>query len=734
MLEESMGRAKDGNAKGKPSTIPFKFHPRVFAALGADLVTSDVVAVIELVKNAYDAFATRVDVRFSTGKDGQPMLEIEDNGSGMSRKVIEDVWCLVATPFREDETKARRGRDARRVTGAKGLGRLSAARLGRQLEMLTKTGDGECWQVELAWADLSLAATLDDCAVQVRTGDAEELKEESGTRLRILGLNTDWREADAKTPEKKIDELEEGLSRLNPPFERVDNFQVFLTRPGRDSQPVEISRSDLLDNPIYRIEGRLSSEGRLSYRYEYRPLSGRGRKHNQELRWPTILDDLKRNPSRAERLSEKKPSCGPFAFEIRAWELDSDSVAQTVEHFGLRNRSAMRSEIRTFKGISLYRDGLLVLPKSENTRDWLGLDLRRVSKVGSRLSTSQIVGYVGISADSNPGILDTSDRERLARSPKVEEFEALLGYIVSLLENERDQDHAEAEPEATDLFRELSAESLVAATQELIQESASVSEVLPLVARFEKDLEKTRKKIERTFGHYSRLATIGLLAQQLVHEVGHNSSIIHEFLELAKEHFAAVGDATVELRRFLQLAESALASLQRLAERFRPLANRNFIRGRRTASLRETLETCLEARKQEIERRNVKVETRLRGPDTLQVDPGELYAVLINLIDNALYWLGRLPDGRDRLLRVDATLPAIKGRIQCSVHDSGLGVPKQYHDRIFWPGFTRRPNGFGMGLTVAGEIVAGHGGTLRILEDGTLGGASFAFDLPLATA
>src|SRR6266404_5670394 len=57
--------------------IPFRMHPRVFAALGADLVTNDVVAVIELVKNSYDAFATRVDVRFGVA-DGAPYLDVID--------------------------------------------------------------------------------------------------------------------------------------------------------------------------------------------------------------------------------------------------------------------------------------------------------------------------------------------------------------------------------------------------------------------------------------------------------------------------------------------------------------------------------------------------------------------------------------------------------------------------------------------------------------------------------
>ena len=84
------------------SKIPLKMHPRVFAALGADLVTNDIVAVIELVKNSYDAFASEVRVSFLRHEGSLfPYLEIKDNGLGMTKEVIDEVWCTVATPYKE---------------------------------------------------------------------------------------------------------------------------------------------------------------------------------------------------------------------------------------------------------------------------------------------------------------------------------------------------------------------------------------------------------------------------------------------------------------------------------------------------------------------------------------------------------------------------------------------------------------------------------------------------------
>lgn len=134
-----MARKQDKDKeKNGYEQIPFRMHPRVFAALGADLVTNDVVAAIELVKNSFDAFAQNVWLRFRVDPSLGTFLEIEDDGSGMTREIIKDVWCVVATPFKKLNTVVKSGKKERRVAGEKGLGRLSVARLGERLHMLTQ--------------------------------------------------------------------------------------------------------------------------------------------------------------------------------------------------------------------------------------------------------------------------------------------------------------------------------------------------------------------------------------------------------------------------------------------------------------------------------------------------------------------------------------------------------------------------------------------------------------------
>jgi hypothetical protein len=448
--QETKGKAVDPE-----SLIPFKIHPRVFASLGADLVTNDIVAIIELIKNSYDASATRVDVVFDSD-DAGPTLEILDNGIGMDRKTIETAWSVVATPYRVEHPETRNGPVVRRVSGAKGLGRLSAARLGTKLDVLTKTSDGPCWHLAVDWSQLSDENSLDACVMECMPFSGPTPFENHGTRIRILDLKAEW-------DQERVAELEENVARLISPFSKVDDFKIYLTAPspGKNAVPAEIVAPELLKKPPYAIRGHVAASGEVRARYEFNPVAhGGSRQKTVALKW----SDIQERSEAARRLGGKTPTCGRFEFEIRAWDIGLEDTREIAEHFETA-KGSIRKAIRVHKGISVYRDSILVLPKSEQARDWLGLDLRRVSRVGTRLSTSQIVGYVSITADGNPKIEDTSDRERLAHNAAVSMFEEILKTIVSVLEEERDDDRRKPTEEVRleNLLDNVNADELVEA-------------------------------------------------------------------------------------------------------------------------------------------------------------------------------------------------------------------------------------------------------------------------------
>lgn len=705
----------------KPEPVPFRFHPRVFASLGADLVTSDLVAVIELVKNCYDAFATRVDVRFKTGPDGKLSLEIEDDGMGMTDETIRDVWCVVATPFRELHTTSSRDKKLRRVSGAKGLGRLSAARLGEAMQVVTKTKGGKCWQVNVSWGGLASSDSMDTCYAFLSESDETTLARGVGTLVRITGLYGEW-------TDEMVSDLEEGLSRLKPPFDKLGDFKIYITPPGENERATEIEPSKLINSPTYLIKGSYAADGSLKYEYRLEGLDGKTRKARESQNWQTVKEDIKRHRD-WHQPGGATPTSGPFDFEIRVWDLDAASMQKASVKFDLK-RSKIREQIRAFKGLSVYRDQILVLPKSETARDWLGLDLRRVSKVGTRISTTQIVGFVSISGDANPEVLDTSDRERFVQNEASKDFVVLLYHAIEALEMERDRDRETEQPKATDIFAGISATDVAYEARRRAAEGADAGEVVTLIEDFERRLDDTKKKVEEHFTYYSRVAALGTVAAWLVHEIGNRCLGIKSFLDEVQSYLKDTSKGTTQLLKKHDYAQQALDYLNRVATTFYPLAGRSFKRGARTASVSAVLDMCKIPYEEALAKRKIEWVQNLRGSDEVAIDPGELHTVLHNLVDNALYWTARKDEGH-REIRIETRRSSIADRLEFLVHDSGLGIREEDKNWILEIGHSRRPGGMGMGLTIAGEIISDHDGKLGVTTKGPLGGATFQFTLPL---
>ncbi len=704
-------------------SIPFRIHPRVFTALGADLVTNDIVAVIELVKNSYDAFAHNVDVTFGQNPDGVRYLEIKDDGVGMTKDVLENSWCMVATPHKKNHQIAQRGPRTRRVVGNKGLGRFSAARLGDRLVMLTQAPQSPCWEVSVNWAEISGGNDISLSAAVFREWPEVSPFTTSGTRLRILELREQWNES-------RIGELKENLGRLISPFANQDEFNITLTSDhSTDSTNIEVPA--FLSEPKYRIKGKVDATGNISGTYRFAPIGANNAPRTTEMSqtWPQIHNAAKN----AWKFPHAPDSthCGPFDFDIRAWDINPEGTGEISDKYGVQ-RSTIRKTIRAYKGISVYRDGVLTLPKSEGARDWLGLDLRRVSQVGRRLSTSQIVGYVSISADNNLKIEDTSDRERLSMCAEVEEFEEIIRSIVGLLASGRNQDRAEPgrEQPLTELFANLSADKLVDRTTDLAKSGADASEIIKLIRDFSESLNRDRQAIETRFVYYSRLATVGSIAQMLIHEIRNRTTAIGSTLNFFRKNFGQRGNQKAD--EHIRRAKESVSALEALADKFAPLASRNFRLGRRHSVLENCIRESLDMYKMQLAGSGIKCVVP-KSKTTVAVDPGLLSTVIVNLTTNALYWLENTPR-EERKLEFETEKNTDGTRVTVFVHDTGPGLQDGDEEKILLAGVTRKPDGVGMGLTVASETVAAHGGDMVVIHPGVRGGASFKFDLPCVNA
>jgi len=625
------------------SVIPWRLHPRVFAALGADLVTNDIVAVIEIVKNSYDAFANNTWIRFGLEDKDDKYMEISDDGFGMTRKVIEDVWSVVATPFKHDNPYVTVGHKKRRVSGEKGLGRLSAARLGSRLFMLTKSEKEPCWQVSANWEEINNADDINECNIRCKEYKGSDFPFKTGTIIQISGLNSDWNS-------EMIGDLQNNLSRLISPFSKENDFNIYVEdHRGALINTQKVEAPSFFSYPKYKLEGKFDSDRNLKCIYSFKSNDPVASRNNVESKYTLdqICKSVHISELEKEQIFSDNITCGEFSFEIRVWDIGVNDIAEISETFDIQ-KALVRKAIRAYKGISVYRDGVLVIPKSESSIDWLGLDLRRVSSVGKRLSTSQIVGNVSTTAENNSKITDKSDREGLAANIEVKLFEVILIQAIEVLENERDKDRVtpDREKPLENLFEQLSAEELLAEVISISEEGGEAKETIPVLRAFNKSLDQARKTIQERFVYYSRLATVGTIAQMVIHEIRNRTTIFGAFLKTVRKYFTPMPD---KVKESLNDAETAIESLESLSETFAPLASRTFVKGKRDSNLKERIEICLNLLRKDIEKTHISTYVPNINDVRVAVDPGEIDAILINLISNSIYWLSQVDENSRKI-------------------------------------------------------------------------------------
>lgn len=351
---------------------------RILRTFGNALTSSETVAVIELVKNAYDADATRVLVRFQGPLEiGQGRIEVMDNGHGMSLETIQTTWMEPATLFRKHQQRSEQY--GRRVLGEKGIGRFAASRLANTLEVVTRRAgeDREIralfdWsqfddesryldQVEVLWeesapAEIGPGGTIQALWRGEKTPESSALTH--GTILRMEGLRAIWGESQLET-------LHTGLPRLvSPSFQQdrlagYDTFQIYLELPEQFAPLADIiGPPEALKNPHYTITSHVDETGHYTL-----TLRLPGQDHQEYVTGPFALPD------------RHTPQCGTFSIELRVW--DRDALGGLAHERGA-TIADVRRDLDAAAGINIYRNGFRVLPYGEPRNDWLRLDLRRV--------------------------------------------------------------------------------------------------------------------------------------------------------------------------------------------------------------------------------------------------------------------------------------------------------------------------------------------------------------------
>ena len=188
----------------KNYSLPFTVASALLRELGERLVGQPHIALAELIKNAYDADATKVEIRIDSDAD---RIEIVDNGHGMAPEEFKRFWMNIGSPHKADQAISRNL--GRPVTGSKGVGRLSVQFLARKIELITvpeHNTDTELYAF-VDWDEAVEAGLLTKATAAIkerrRKTDFPDGKAH-GTRIVLTDLNQEWDSSDFKALARQV--------------------------------------------------------------------------------------------------------------------------------------------------------------------------------------------------------------------------------------------------------------------------------------------------------------------------------------------------------------------------------------------------------------------------------------------------------------------------------------------------------------------------------------------------
>ena len=698
----------------------FRIRPagRHILTIGRDLIQDRYAAIVELVKNAYDADSPDVDISFKpSNDDGSYSVTIKDHGHGMSRDTVINKWMVPST---DDKLRRRESPAGRIMQGNKGIGRYAASILGQDLLLETITHEGEKTTLYIEWDSFEKARLLDDVEILIET---VQVKEPSGTILTINSNNkmsSDW---DEKQQDKLTFELKKLMSPVSTMLDDTENSDTFrIQLSGEEVRPYPIIK--LYD---YKISGKIKPDGQGILTYSIQKVRNAAEE--------TILFD-----------AGNGTGCGTLVFDIRVYDREKEAIESLIgrglthqggNYFGKREARQLLNE---YNGIGVYRNGFRIRPLGDSDFDWLKLNKQRIQNPSMRIGSNQVIGYVQIESADQSDLIEKSARDGLHENTAYERLKEITKAVIGKLEEKRFGYRRKAGLSRPALKIEQELERLFSfaklrkniktnlAKKGVNQETTD--KIIEIIDKDEADKSKMAEDIRQAVAVYQGQATLGKIINFVLHEGRRPLSYFkNQIPNLRYWYDSYLKTKTPEaIEKFISIAEGIGENADvfvKLFKRLDPLAM-----GKRSAKkslpmikhIKETFAIFETA----IKKDNVTV--IISGKDKFRFEcwPQDIHAIFTNLIDNSIYWMSE-KEISHREIKVDLETED-DSLLYIDYRDTGPGIETELiiSEVIFEPEFTTKPEGTGLGLAIAGEAASRNNLELKAYQSDT--GAYFRLE------
>ncbi len=733
----------------------FTVEARSILALGRESIKDATTALVELVKNSYDADAENVEIEVYT-KANPSYIRIADNGCGMKKADVESKWLRIGFSDKSEESNKTTPK-GRRKTGEKGIGRLSADRLGDVLKLHTKLGN-EIYGLEINWKDFEkIGRALHQVPLteienpEIKLPLLRGKRANSGVELIVEILSDDWEK-------KSIDTLKREISLLISPFKKVSDFEVSLKA---DIEDVEegIIEPEAAEEAVVSLDAKYIAKSN-KVKYIVKAIGEDDKKDRlislSQFSTSYLLKSSKTKSDLTDK-EERKLQCGNVHLKLLFFPIKE----RVFDGISL-DKKRIREFINLNAGVKVYRDDIWVKPYGEIAReewDWLNLGRRYAqnpagaARASFRIRPQNLVGAIFITRDGNAELTDSAGREGLIKGDAFNDLKDFAIGCVRLLENEYhqrfDEDKKEKEKKLSKEVKRIS--------QDASAVLRDMQRIAPMIARstidnatkdrFEKSVERIKditvglqdtrtalSNIQEQNVIYRGLATVGISTAVFGHEIQTSVTSLVNTTHFIKEYLNStppeLKKAKDRVEKIIKLADSisnwgkyALTRIQR-DKRQRRKENVKTIVARTISDLIPPFETA-----------QIEIKQNLEDVSGV-VFAMDVEAVLINLLTNS--YNACLQETRERIIRIELEekWEDEKRGFELTVADTGHGVAEEFQERIWTPLFStksegQRNSGTGLGLSIIDSIVKDLAGKRTQESDPELKGARFKIWLPL---
>lgn len=732
-----------------------KPYARLITMLGDQLIKNELIALIELIKNSYDADASWVKVSFIdfnedfTFKPTSKII-IEDDGCGMNKEILEKHWLNPATPEKL-KRKNSRTLKGRILQGEKGIGRFAIFKLGKNIKITTRrqsknaNGDfidaGENVENNLIYDfskydDDFLSENgkpkdlfLDDLEVvffqtipkkivdkNMNLGPLTVTRKPFGTIIEISKLKSAW-------SIDKINKVQSEIGKLQPIFGSTNekDFAIYLykdnTSLGIQESYIEKLKKCLNDKAVFKIkDGKyISKNNEITFN-----LNGLNIKLNFS---DPDINGIRLFKDKFNGQIDYKTECGNFSFEFYIFDFNADSDSQQKYYLD-------KDEKQTIKNhrIYLYRDGIRVLPYGDPEDDWLGIDMARGTiKADEFLSNDQVVGCIYISQKDNPNLVDKTNREGLIENGKaLSDFITIIQLILKYL---RKKPYAQylIDQKKKKMIDDIKKGRPIELIESAKKQFSNDENILKFLNSFEKSYKKEKSIFEDRISKTENLAAVGLSIETASHDVMLFMKRTLELLNVLINDITKKGEINKEelserlltIKGSLSMVEKQLKDVQLL---FPSTKNKT-----KNINVLEIIKKVENLYFRAFKDNNISVEFDVKGPPIIaKTTDAVLLQVFINLFDNSLYWLKTVNSKRE----IRIILDGMEQRIIFS--DSGPGIKEDDVSYIFEAFYSGKgEDGRGLGLYIARQLLDRYDYSIELAEfskDKILPGANFVLE------